>query len=263
MAHGEIELEFFASLLEQMKKFPPALGISLHLGGEPLLHPRIDDLVRLTHEILGKKPMMATNAVLLDAKMAKRLSDAGGTELIVDFSQDKARYEHLRTGAIWEQVRDNLWDAFSYENLFITIRSFDENIDGLTKIFGIRRNLAITQFNLHSVGGDFSDIIAEELDFHPERKRYYVCTHPWFGMAITWEGKVAICCHDVLHRHIIGDLRKSTIAGVWNCEEMKAVRAYLRSGKIENLPLCRKCSRPWNRKNSIIALLGQYAVPHK
>lgn len=263
MVHGEIEMEFFASLLKQIRKSPPALGISLHLGGEPLLHPAIDDLVRLTHQVLRKKPMIATNAVLLDAKMARRLSEAGGANLIVDFSWDKAKFENLRTGAIWEHVRDNLLGVLKYDNLFIAIRSFGENPDKLTSIFGIKKNLAITQFDLHNVGGDFSDVIADELNFHLERKRYYVCTHPWFGMAITWEGKVVICCHDVLHRHIIGDLKKSTIWEIWNGAKMRAIRDCLRSGKIEDMLLCDKCSRPWSKKNSLLKLLMQYALPHK
>ena len=52
-----------------------------------------------------------------------------------------------------------------------------------------------------------------------------------------WDGRVSLCCADFDGRHILGDLRTSTIAEVWNCPAYRAARRqHLESGGPE---ICR------------------------
>jgi hypothetical protein len=59
-------------------------------GGEPLTHPRIVDIVRLTKET-GAKPVLITNGVALDRSLVRELKKAGahGFTLHVDSHQNR------------------------------------------------------------------------------------------------------------------------------------------------------------------------------
>ena len=258
---GDISPELFEKILNQIADYPPPQGISLHLGGEPLLHPQIDELVRITHRILKIKPMFASNGTLLTLNAAEKIASAGGAEIIIDFSADREVFEQTRTGANWEKVRHNILAAISLgdeSNISIYIRSLDRDMDRLKNVLGEHKNLYFTEFELHNVGGDFAQVVENEFGMKIERKKYYVCTHPWFGMAITWDGKAVICCRDVVRTHIVGDVKKSSLKEIWFGDEMRKIRKLLVSGKIEQLPLCRTCSRPWEKKNSVFNLVKRY-----
>lgn len=258
---GNMSIVFFERLLRQIRKSPPPEGVSLHLGGEPLLHPQINIFVRKVHTILGISPMMASNGTLLTADIAEKLSEAGGAKLIIDFTANKKEFESVRDGAVWENVRNNIVNALATtENIIISVRSLDGDIDGLQTILGRYENLFVSNFKLHNVGGDFAQKIEEEFNLKIERKKYYVCTHPWFGMAISWDGKVVVCCRDVLHQHIIGDLKDSSIKEIWRGEKFGEVREKLSRGHLKDLPLCKTCSRPWDKENSIRELTKKYLL---
>jgi MoaA/NifB/PqqE/SkfB family radical SAM enzyme len=69
-----------------------AVNIAM-LGGEPLLHSRIDDLVR--HAASRAQVSMTTNGFLLDRRMIERLGDAGLANLQVSIDAvrpDRERY---------------------------------------------------------------------------------------------------------------------------------------------------------------------------
>lgn len=63
-------------------------------GGEPLLHPQLDDIVAYIHE-LGMKPMLITNAVLLTEDRAAELRNAGlfGITLHIDSRQERPGWD--------------------------------------------------------------------------------------------------------------------------------------------------------------------------
>lgn len=253
-----MNFDFFVSILEQIKEYSPPMGISLHLGGEPLLHPMVSEFIEATNKILKICPMMATNGTLLNDNTVAKLIHAGGARLIIDFSANKENFEKLRYGAIWEEVLVNIRSALE-AGLKITIRNLDEG-DGMDirKIFGSHRNLVITPFDLHNVGGDFASTVETEFKLNIERKKYHHCTHPWFGMAIAWNGDVVVCCRDVLHSHKVGSLKDKTLAEIWFGEGFGQIRKLLVQQKLGDLPMCRTCSRPWEYKNCPYALLVNY-----
>ena len=70
----------------------------------------------------------------------------------------------------------------------------------------------------------------------------YPCYRPWLTFTVLWDGRVSLCCADFDGRHILGDLRTSTIAQVWNSPAYRAVRKqHLDHGGPE---ICRSCDLP-------------------
>jgi hypothetical protein len=59
-------------------------------GGEPLTHPRVDDVVRMVRDA-GAKPVVVTNGVLLDRSTLRRLARAGAHGFTVHVDAHQAR----------------------------------------------------------------------------------------------------------------------------------------------------------------------------
>jgi hypothetical protein len=44
----------------------------------------------------------------------------------------------------------------------------------------------------------------------------YPCYRMWLTFTVLWDGRVSLCCADYDGRNVLGDLRTSTIAEIWN-----------------------------------------------
>ena len=74
--------------------------------GEPMIHPDIFEMIRITREA-GIRTGMSTNATLLDDKRADMLFDSGLDYLILAFDgATKETYQKYRVGAEFERTRD-------------------------------------------------------------------------------------------------------------------------------------------------------------
>ncbi len=206
--------ELFKNILSQIKRTPQPYKISLHLGGEPLIHPDFETFVYLVNNKLGIKPTVATNGTLLTPERSKKIKEKGDILFIITFAADKTIFENDRAGTKWGQVKENIEYALN-QNIEIALHVID-NVKEVKELFGERQNLYIYPFHLHNVGGDFAEVVEDNFNYTPEKKKYYPCTHPWFGIAITWDGRVVICCHDILYTHIVGDIKKNSIEEIWN-----------------------------------------------
>ena len=70
----------------------------------------------------------------------------------------------------------------------------------------------------------------------------FPCYRLWLTFTVLWDGRVSLCCADFDGRHVLGDLRTSTIAQVWNSPAYRAARRHhLESGGPE---ICRSCDLP-------------------
>ena len=76
--------------------------------GEPLLHPRFPDMVRLAKD-RGLRTEVTTNALLLDEHLAADLLEAGLDQLVVSIDGASAEaFGRVRSGASLERVVENV-----------------------------------------------------------------------------------------------------------------------------------------------------------
>ncbi len=102
---GDIDLELFKKI---SKYFNRGIDVNLAGWGEPLLHPELDMLIRITKG-KGANVGFTTNATLLDIEKSTKLIKSGLG--FIDFSLDGATqetYEHIRHGAKFEDVITNI-----------------------------------------------------------------------------------------------------------------------------------------------------------
>jgi len=88
---------------------PHAAGTVAFMGlGEPLLHPRFLDMVRLA-KARGLRAEVTTNALLLDDEMAGGLLQAGLDQLVVSIDGASAEaFGRVRSGASLDKVVENV-----------------------------------------------------------------------------------------------------------------------------------------------------------
>ncbi len=102
---GDMDLNLYKKL---SKYFYPGIAVNLAGWGEPLLHPRLAEMVKIAKE-KGGKVGFTTNATLLDKETSEELIKDGLD--FIDFSLDGGTqdvYERIRRGADFYNVINNI-----------------------------------------------------------------------------------------------------------------------------------------------------------
>jgi organic radical activating enzyme len=103
---GIMKISDYERCLEKLKKdIPWVNSIYLYLWGEPLMHPKIGDFVKLTHEY-GLSCDISTNLNL--DKRIDELIEAEPDILTLACSGTGANYEVTHTGGKWDKFEKNL-----------------------------------------------------------------------------------------------------------------------------------------------------------
>ena len=157
--------------------------IEMHNFGEPLIHPRIFDFIKMAKDV-GFKTEFSTNGLLLDAKTFDNLYHAGLDLLWVSIRP------------FFGKVRKTLikhYDEYS-KKMKITILY----VEFKNKIKTLPRSWDVTYIEPHSWSGYV--VI-------PFVKRNISCFN-LSNQAVTvlWDGRVSNCCHDYDGKYIIGTI---------------------------------------------------------
>src|SRR3954464_15954602 len=72
--HGTMSFDLFVAIIDQIS--PYAKVIMLYFVGEPLLHPRIVDMIRYCKAHTSARIVLSTNAMLLDGLLAEQIIES-------------------------------------------------------------------------------------------------------------------------------------------------------------------------------------------
>jgi radical SAM protein with 4Fe4S-binding SPASM domain len=97
-----------AAFQEILGILPHAYRITLVGLGEPLMHPRVDEIISAAKKS-GRKVSLVTNAMLLDAEISDRLIDSGLDTLVVSIDTvDQELSSALRRGSDMQKIISNI-----------------------------------------------------------------------------------------------------------------------------------------------------------
>ena len=240
-----INFDLYKSIIDQAVKLDVP-SVKLIWRGEPLLHPKVKELIQYAKESGIVEVIINTNGTNLNTKKANDLIDSGLDQLIYSFDGGtKETYEKMRPGRF---KKNNFEDVFNNIKNFYEIRKKRNSKFPITKIqmimtkdtrdevekfyslFGdIVDDVTITQYNER--GGNISDLDKQTKDkimnyFKKnnlsEKTPYMVdidnnifvslkrkpCEQVYQRLMVTYSGRVGMCCHDWGARHGIGYLSK-------------------------------------------------------
>jgi len=237
------------NLFEKICSDAVDLGISrigLNRFGEPLLHPRLPEMVAFAKARGAKRVDITTNGLLLTEEKSTLLLEAGLDQIAVSVDGFlKETYEKIRIGSSYDKVVNNIHRFIALRNkinpkarvrlnFVITIDTFPEirsfykywirHVDGIWFIpfmaYGNVRNLSPLK----------------------RSKKKSKCSMLWHMLVASTDGSAGVCCHGdpngVLN---IGDLHVRDIADVWNGPEVERIRRVHFEKRWKELPICAQC----------------------
>jgi len=227
---GDMDWDFFRSKVDEASE-AGVVSINLYLSGEPLLHPRIADMVAS----FDGEDKETYESHRIGAKYERTLENIRGfleEKKIRGTPWPRARIQIIRDMEQFDESRITREVAPEFKSLFenLPLDCFHQ----------------IAPFNLR---GEKDDLAL------PGRKNYFPCFQLWAGMSVSWNGRVVGCCGDLNARCIIGDLNRQSILEVWNSEQLRRMRELLINEEYEKVPLCARCSFLWTSEITGFRLL--------
>jgi radical SAM protein with 4Fe4S-binding SPASM domain len=238
---GVMDMDLYKKVVDECA----ALGIThvrVHNYGEPFLDRQLVEKVRYAKEKGIAEVGMISNGSLIDETAARGMIEAGldAINISVD-AAGKETFERTRVNLEYDVVVENIRALArlrqdmgrAHPKLILSFVRQGNSADEQAFIrewSQVADKIHIT--DLHNWAGTLntkSDV-------------QFPCYRLWLTFTVLWDGRVSLCCADFDGRHVLGDLRTSTIAQIWNSPAYRAVRRqHLESGGPE---ICRSCDLP-------------------
>lgn len=233
-----MEWELFRGLVDQIPRHVETITFSLF--GEPLLHPRLRDMIDYA-AAAGFRTILATNGTMLKGELLGHLAHADLDVLSVSFETD-ADIARQERGIDLDVIRGNI-EAFiaakrpaTEVKLYFVAREGAQ--DQIARVMEGWKDL-VTHFKVSPYVG-----MTDEPGPLP------VCIEPWRGnMNVFTNGNVSPCCFDWYNDMCIGNLYHQDFATIIHGEAYRALLgrfldgrapkrcAYCKEFDVENVPL--------------------------
>jgi MoaA/NifB/PqqE/SkfB family radical SAM enzyme len=232
--------------------------IYLHLAGEPLLHPKLFEMIKYCKQ--KRIPAgLSTNATLLNEYFSKELIRAGLDYIILSFDGFTAStYEAIRKGANFHKTLSNIEAFLKLKGprdrkpfTVIQLVYMEKNKHEMRQFLSFWENRDIDVARLKpfiNYPGLDRNLAAIE-----RRPVDIPCFLLWRQLAIYWNGIATACCFDYIGGSPVGDLKNETLREVWNSQPMQEIRERHIRRKGNTINICRGCERPYL---NILALAG-------
>ncbi|MFC2165150.1 radical SAM/SPASM domain-containing protein [Acidobacteriota bacterium] len=251
---GYMDLSLFQKIIDEASSF--AFDAHLLHRGESLLHPRFFEMAGYAYD-KGVRTKLHTNGTLLDEKKAQLIIDSGLDQISFSFDgYDRETYESIRVNGDFEKTVRNIVRFLEikkerrskkpYATLELInfpdsrIKSDSQSRKDFLRHFkGLTLNKLIIK-EYHNWAGETGKI--------QKRKQYSPCTFLWNALVIFWDGSVLPCSQDFFGYYILGNVKESSLADIWNNDKMVHLRKQHIEGSIDEFETCRECDRVWRDK---------------
>lgn len=261
---GMLDVALYDKFIQD--NYQTLLYLLLYFQGEPYLHKKFFDLVKLASD-KHIYTATSTNAHYLDTNNSEQTVTSGLDRLIIsiDGLSDET-YKKYRIGGSLEKVIEGTKNLVAAKKKlksktpfiiwqFIVFKHNEHEVEEVKKL---GKQLGVNQVAIKTAQV-YDEIGAEELlPTNPLYRRYEEgslilktdsnnnslkneCWKMWHSCVITWDGFVVPCCFDKDAEFKIGSLKNDSLQTIWNSNQYKAFRETLWKGR-KNIPICNNCS---------------------
>jgi len=249
-AMGFMDYDLFTRVVDEMA--PHVRTTTLHIWGEPLLHPRIYDMMAYCRS-KGLHSEISTNATLLSEENSRKILDAGlgAIYLCLDGATSET-YERVRRRADFKETRANILRFVGMKNergggprvsvQIINIKPTAAEIEQFRAVWtvpGVDR-VHIKAFD--SWGDqveEISELRAETGKLVLPEKRFH-CPNLWYHVHIYWDGTLVCCDRDYNAVNPLGNAQDGVMKA-WNGPAMVGLRRKHLEGRLDDVPSCSNC----------------------
>lgn len=244
---GFMDFGIFKKVVDEAALYGPR-NFCLHMFGEPLLAP---DIIAMVEYIKGKNNrnsiLLTTNGVLLDAGISGSFVRLGVERVLVSVIAAKSStYKEIAKFDYLDRVEQNVKELVRikkaknaqkplvYVRMLRNDRTHDEEDLFRNKWQG--QGVILATKDAHNYAGKIKDNI-----YKKKPLLRYPCYHLWLSPAVNWEGKVSICCCDILKEAVLGDAVKDPISRIWQGNLIRQYRLNHLNCEYDKMTLCRNC----------------------
>lgn len=240
-ALGIMSMDLFRKVADECA----ALGIGhvrMHNYGEAFVDRKLVEKIRYAKQIGIPEVGVISNGSLITEDVARGMIEAGLDAINISLdAAGREVFETTRVGLKYDKVmaaverilriREELGRTHPKLILsFVRQDNSDEEHAFIERWRARADKVHVT--DLHNWAGTL----------HTESSVNFPCYRLWLTFTVLWDGRVSLCCADFDGREILGDLRTSTIAEIWNGDRYREVRrAHLDHG---GPSICQSCDLP-------------------
>ncbi len=250
---GFMDFEVFKQIVDEMA--PWVQATTLHIWGEPLLHPRIFDMVAYCAQ-KGLRSEISTNATLLTEEKAKRLLDAGLSAIYLSIDGLRPEtYESIRVRADYERTNANIRRFIelkvqggysTYVN--IQIIKMKQTLDEIREFVRVWSLPGVDRINVKPFDS-WADQVEQISELRPNEvnlpEKRWACPNLWYHVHIYWDGSIAMCDRDFNLNFPLGNVidpdGKVRVMKNWNGPQMQELRRRHLENDLEDVSPCNKC----------------------
>ena len=251
-----MEWDTFMSVVEQAKRFPDPLKKITFAGfGEPLLNPRLPEMIRVVRESnICDKTLVITNASLLTPELTDRLLESGLSDLKVSLQgMSNEKYQQICGAKIdLDTIYRNLQYFYQHRgNTTLRIKIADIALE----------NGEEAQF--YSRFGDICDYIAVEhiipmfsgvhypqnegsgnsniTEYGTPFQKTGICSPLFYMMLILQNGDISFGRTDRMTYQGF-NVKNISLWDAWNSKELRTMLYDQISGRLSRHPECQRCT---------------------
>jgi MoaA/NifB/PqqE/SkfB family radical SAM enzyme len=229
--------------------------------GEPLLHPKIGELVEICHKA-GIWTAISTNFNIRNKRVLEDLCDAGLDYLILSVDgATQESYEKYRNAGNFELVLENIAHIMDYrrrrnlQNPIVDWKYlvFKHNKHETRRAYEMAKELGVDIFRFRSGGGpEYATVEARGAENLKKRVLKQYCRQLWHAVIVNSDSGIAPCCFVFNKRDDFGDYRPSRLLDIRRNEKFVTARKLFDPSAVGDLPpdlkhTCLKCGLVHNQ----------------
>ena len=246
MKTGYLDMETFDIIIDEIKKHGLP-SIKFNFRGEPLMHPKIAELVKKAKDAGVMEVQFNSNGALLTKELGKKLIDAGLDR--IKFSIDSINpdtYNSIRIGTTYDntishvlsfiKLRNEMKNRFpSIQVQMVYMESNHKEAEDYIKFWKDKVNRI--GFSRYRSGdnktGDSERVV--------EIKKRIPCPQLWQRLTILWDGTILMCCGDYNMKNPLGNVKEDKLSDVWKGELLNSYRKKHVNYEFDEIDACKNC----------------------
>jgi len=251
---GIMSFSLFKKIVDECSNHN-VFSIKLSWRGEPLMNPKLIDMIKYAKDKGIKDVAFLTNGGLFKNDTPEQLMDAGLDWISFSIDGMNDDYERIRKPIKFEQIT-NIIKKIHYLK---KQRKVKKPLVRIQSISSLVRNTP-EYFTFWKPWVDRISCIAEKPLVNPETILHdpnYICQSPFQRLFITYNGDVVSCHGDYFLKNIIGNVNTHSIKEIWTSSKMVNFRNKMRNRQRLDFESCRRCSDGGQYQKDSLILEGR------